>query len=424
MEEKESSRIWENLKHAIHQIQRHNASSLSFEELYRSAYNLVMGNCGELLYNGVHDVIAEHLKSVAQKCVECSDDRLLEELNAQWDDHKTIMNMIKGILMYMAKNYVAKNKRVPIYEMGLIIFREDVCGHQRVKTRLLTSLLKSIAIERRGDHVDRFFMKHTIDMLVDLGVQNKCFYRELFEDQFLDQSRKFYRDESMQYISTSTCSDYLKKAEARMQEEKVRVEHYLHAPTMEKIQEVCVNEWILTHYKTLISMENSGCTWMFHNDRTEDLERMFLLFSRAPEALKQVRKVMMDCICQAGRDILNHPVKAKDPVSFISAVLALHRKYNHFVKESFKENKDFQIALKQAFESCLNNDTRTAQHLSLYVDDMFRKGLKAMSNDTEIDESLDQIVTIFRFLQDKDVFEAFFQAATFPPSFDWSLCER
>ncbi|CAE8712684.1 unnamed protein product, partial [Polarella glacialis] len=67
------------------------------------------------------------------------------------------------------------------------------------------------------------------------------------------------------------------------------------------------------------------------------------------------------------------------------------------------------LALKQAFESFLNKDTRTAQYLSLFVDDMFRKGLKGMSSDVEVDASLEQVVTVFRFLQDKDVFENFYK---------------
>lgn len=409
MDEKESSRTWECLKHAIHQIHQHNASSLSFEELYRNAYNLVLHKYGELLYNGVQGVVADHLKTVAQSCVDCPDDRLLEELKKQWDDHKTTMVMIRDILMYMDRNFVSQYKKVPVFEMGLIIFRENVSGHQRVKSRLLTLMLENVAAERRGEQVDRILLKHTVNMIVELGVQNKNVYRETFEDSFLDHTRKFYQQESVQYISQNTCSDYLKKAEKRIREEKARVENYLHESTMEKIQELCNEEWILAHYKTLIHMENSGCAWMFEHDKTHDLERMFQLFSRAPQTLKEVQRVMTDCICEAGREILNDPEKVKDPVSFIISILALKVKYDQFVKESFKENKDSQLALKQAFESFLNKDTRTAQYLSLFVDDMFRKGLKGMSSDVEIDACLEQVVTVFRFLQDKDVFENFYK---------------
>jgi len=136
---------------------------------------------------------------------------------------------------------------------------------------------------------------------------------------------------------------------------------------------------------------------------------MHLLFNRVPQTLKEVQRVMIDCICEAGKDILSDPEKVKDPVSFISAILNLKHKYDQFVKESFKESKEFQLTLKQAFESFLNKDTRTAQYLSLFVDDMFRKGLKGMSSDVEIDASLEQVVTVFRFLQDKDVFENFYK---------------
>jgi hypothetical protein len=42
---------WNALKHAISEIHHQNASALSFEELYRNAYNLVLHKHGELLYN-------------------------------------------------------------------------------------------------------------------------------------------------------------------------------------------------------------------------------------------------------------------------------------------------------------------------------------------------------------------------------------
>jgi cullin 1 len=142
--------------------------------------------------------------------------------------------------------------------------------------------------------VDRILLKHTVNMLVELGVQGKNIYRESFEDQFLDHTRKFYQDESVQYISQNTCSDYLKKAEKRIREEKVRVENYLHESTMEKIQELCDEEWILAHYKTLIHMENSGCSWMLEHDKVIDLERMYDIFSRESQTLKELQKVMID----------------------------------------------------------------------------------------------------------------------------------
>lgn len=44
---------WKLLKGAILEIHRQNASGLSFEELYRNAYNMVLHKYGDLLYSGL-----------------------------------------------------------------------------------------------------------------------------------------------------------------------------------------------------------------------------------------------------------------------------------------------------------------------------------------------------------------------------------
>lgn len=53
--------IWRMLKNAIQEIQKKNNSGLSFEELYRNAYTMVLHKHGERLYNGLREVVTEHL---------------------------------------------------------------------------------------------------------------------------------------------------------------------------------------------------------------------------------------------------------------------------------------------------------------------------------------------------------------------------
>ena len=61
MDEKYVLSIWTLLKNAIQEIQKKNNSGLSFEELYRNAYTMVLHKHGERLYNGLRDVVKEHL---------------------------------------------------------------------------------------------------------------------------------------------------------------------------------------------------------------------------------------------------------------------------------------------------------------------------------------------------------------------------
>ena len=87
--------------------------------------------------------------------------------------------MIRDILMYLDRNYVTQYKKVPVYEMGLIAFREQVSGHEKVKDRLLKIMLEMVKRERMGEQIDRILLKHTVNMLVELGHN---VYRSCFED--------------------------------------------------------------------------------------------------------------------------------------------------------------------------------------------------------------------------------------------------
>lgn len=62
MDEKYVERIWALLKNAIQEIQKKNNSGLSFEELYRNAYTMVLHKHGERLYTGLKEVVTQHLE--------------------------------------------------------------------------------------------------------------------------------------------------------------------------------------------------------------------------------------------------------------------------------------------------------------------------------------------------------------------------
>ena len=67
IDEKYVNSIWELLKNAIQEIQKKNNSGLSFEELYRNAYTMVLHKHGEKLYSGLREVATDHL--VNKVCV-------------------------------------------------------------------------------------------------------------------------------------------------------------------------------------------------------------------------------------------------------------------------------------------------------------------------------------------------------------------
>lgn len=62
----------------------------------------------------------------------------------------------------------------------------------------------------------------------------------------------------------------------------------------------------------------------------------------------------------------------------------------------------------QAFELFINANPKSAEYISLFIDDNLKKGLKGKSEE-EVDVVLDKTITLFRFLTDKDVFERYYK---------------
>lgn len=62
MSKEDAESNWSNMRDSIKRIYDQQASNLSYEELYRTGYNLVLNKYGDLLYNGVKQATVEQLK--------------------------------------------------------------------------------------------------------------------------------------------------------------------------------------------------------------------------------------------------------------------------------------------------------------------------------------------------------------------------
>ncbi|CAM9533464.1 unnamed protein product [Chrysoparadoxa australica] len=400
--------VWEALRNAINEIHNKNASALSFEELYRNAYNLVLHKHGELLYSGVRDSVKAQLEATAAEIAASPDDQLLRELSIRWQDHQLTMVMVRDILMYMDRTYVNQQKKTPIYKMGLQIFRDTIARHEKVQGRLKNLLLLNIANERAGQLIDRGLMKTTLNMLVELGVTGTSVYEEDFEQVFLETSKQFYRAESQEYISCNTCPDYMRKAEARLNEESARARSYLNSSTEPKLNSIIEMELIANHAKVLVEMDNSGCVPMLKDDKLEDLGRMYSLFSRVPHTLNDLRGAICDFVKKTGRELVADQEGSPEPVVFVQGLLDLRGKYDRICSEALQGEKKTQKRLKEAFEDFINSDSRCASYLAQYIDELLKSGLRGVG-EADAEQQLEKVIVIFRYLQDKDVFENFYK---------------
>lgn len=119
---------WTVLEKAFKEIHTKNASQLSFEELYRNAYKIVLKKKGEDLYqkvaqfeeawlaNQVRSAIVQKLtpplllSDATGRTLATRGERLgagqvfLKQLKCAWEDHGVCMGMLTDVLMYMVSH--------------------------------------------------------------------------------------------------------------------------------------------------------------------------------------------------------------------------------------------------------------------------------------------------------------------------------
>lgn len=372
---------------------------------YRNAYNMVLHKYGEKLYSGLVATLTSHLKEIAKSVEAAQGPSFLEELERKWTDHNKALQMIRDILMYMDRTFIPSTHKTPVNELGLNLWRDNIIHSSKIQTRLQSTLLELVQRERSGEVINRGLMRNITKMLADVGY---VVYQEDFEKPFIEVSADFYRGESQQYIDCCDCGEYLKKAEKRLNEEIERVSHYLDLKTEAKITNVVEKEMIESHMQRLVHMENSGLVKMLVDDKFDDLGRMYSLFRRVQTGLTLVRDVMTSHIREAGKQLVTDPERLKDPVDFVQRLLDEKDKHDKIISVAFNNDKTFQNALNSSFEYFINLNPRSPEFISLFVDDKLRKGLKGVSEE-DVETVLDKVMMLFRYLQEKDVFEKYYK---------------
>lgn len=410
---------WKTIEKAIDQIYQQNASQLSFQSLYTASYQIVLHKHGDILYDGVQQTLSNYIKDFRDVLLNKPEETFLNDLLAHWEKHRTAVTMIRDILMYLERNYVPQNKKTGIFELGTQIFASDKLFRQpHILHRFQTLILGLIRKERDGDanvgQNSRFLMKNLSSMLLELN--KKEIYEKCFEQPFLQDSEQYFKKEAALFFHSSTVRDYLSKVQVRLREERERAERCFEAETRIKVENVVKTE-MLEKYKTaLTDKEGSGVSSMLDSWKLEDLRLVFEVLGIVQGALQPTIDKVRGFCTDNGIKIVNDAEKNKKPLELIEEVLNMRDKYEDMLIKSFStvkdgvtvKDKDFDTAIRRAFEDICNSNSRFPEYLSAYADSKLTKG-KTEVLEQEYDFVFDRIINVFRHVRQKDVFEKYFK---------------
>jgi cullin 1 len=380
---------------------------------------------GEELYNRLSEFLKKHMKHLGKQAEGKMDEALLMYYSKEWERFTTAMKYINNIFDYLNRHWIkreaddGKKEVYEIYTLSLVIWRDHLFHAQ--KPRLINALLALIEKERNGEQINTHLVKTVVECYVKLGLNKEKpkettldIYRQHFEDDFLLATEVYYTAESTHFIATNSVAEYMKKVELRLQEEQRRVQQYLNPTTEGDLIARCERVLIEKHIETLrTDFQN-----MLSNDKIEDLTRMYNLLSRIARGLDPLRATFEKHVTQVGKQAIQQVAKTaiKEPTQYVETILKVYKQYNALVVNSFRNDAGFVASLDKACRSFINENavcklaksaSKSPELLARFTDGLLKKSAKN-PEEQEMEQLLTDVMTIFKYIEDKDVFQTFY----------------
>lgn len=337
-------------------------------------------------------------------------EQLLRETVKQYNDHTLISDWMCRFFRYLNQYYVPRHNKKCLEDVAVEQFR--VCVFEKEKQRLTAALLELIAADRDDDGivVDRDLLRQSI--LIYASMRHRSYYDD-FETPFLKATHAYYKRRTTAWVTADSCPEYLRKAERCIYQERRRVTDYLLVQSTERLMTTLFNVLLLDNQTEIIGKENTGCLALLQQHAVDDLGRMYHLYSRAPDALAPIARLVHQHITTIGTEIIAEVNASKSTTTFVQQLMAHHDRYYDMVRTVFGDGATFHRALKDAFEQIVNeravDGVTTAELLASYCDTIMRKDGAARTIADTVSDVLDGLVRLFSYLVDKDLFCEFYR---------------
>ena len=405
-------RTWAQLESALGEIFQQRESGLSYEELYRGAYNMVLHKHGDRLYSGFQALAERHLEGVAERVAAGHGEMLLEGAHREWREFSRAMQLNRDILMYMDRVYVRRAGRPSVEALGCQLWLSEVLRSPELDSRLSSEALRMVEREREGECVDQDRLRRLTQMLVETG--GGAYAAEL-EEPLLEASRRRFRGQAGRALEAGSpdegklpVPEYLRLVEGKLEEEQRRVEAYLDPQTGPKLVTAVEDEMLAAWQEALLGHANGGFAAMLEQGDTDSMRLLHRLLGRVPGGVEGLCARFKEGLEQRGTSLVQEPESTLGAVAYVEGLLALKAKFDGVVAEAFDGGKIFSTAIQKGFETFMNLESTSAERLSQFLDDKLRSGFKDVAED-EIEHLIDRVMLLFRHLQDKDVFESYFK---------------
>ncbi|KAK6460725.1 ubiquitin ligase of SCF [Scheffersomyces coipomensis] len=390
---------------------------------------------GAELYNKLNQYLVKFLEELPRD----SYHSLLEFYVRKWTRYTIGARYLNNVFEYMNKNWVNKERsdgRREVYDVNtlcLIKWKEEMFKPN--EEALINELMDLIEKQRNNEIVDTSLISAAVKSLVFLGIDpqdlkktNLMVYVRSFEQKFLEQTKIYYQNESNQFLAKNNVIDYMIKCETRLSEEISRSNNYLEDHTKKHLSDALHKVLIEDHSQEIYN----EFIQLIERNETVHIQRMYKLLVKVPRGLEpladslenyikdqadqRLKQLKADSESGADELIKRGGANTVDTKVYVHTLIDIYNKYREVVSNAFNNDVKFIKALDNACRHYVNKNViaspnpkvacKSPEILARYADIFLKKSSKDLDI---LDMNADNLMIVFKYLNDKDLFESFYR---------------
>ncbi|KAG4105964.1 Cullin-domain-containing protein [Neocallimastix lanati (nom. inval.)] len=431
--------IYQNFEKNLKEIYKNSNNKYSYNELYNMVYTIIIAKkdinneepekpfkiqFGEkitkFLDNSTHEICNDIIK----------EDDVIKAYANQWNVYYISSQISDKICVYYNRSLSyqnfsnIKNKMDKTYfVLSLEKWKDNVIFNLKnnFDNILIKQILESIDNERNNGTTTNKFIKEAVDSFVKVkhdNYNNKIVYghsQKLYEDEFeapyLENIRNYYKKESAELIEKISIEEYVSKVLTRIDEEVQRCRYLCVSSSLQKVLEVCKEQLIIQYKQKLLDKFED----LLKNKQYKDCTNMYKLLSIVNDGINSLASIYEDYIAKYGFNQCKKlgNIKLKDSKAYVDTLIEVHKKFRDITKDVFNSNPEFFAAVDKSLSKVINTPTsgkisHSPEILAKYCDFLLKKSPKVTLNEDEIKQKLENVIILFKYIDDKDIFQKFY----------------
>jgi cullin-4 len=369
-------------------------------------------------------------------------DSLLRGVVGCWRRWNEVVTVVRGLYSYLDRAHlllIQRGGRHGIEEMGIDLFRKAMFGSRRDASgspqgvKVMEGVCGMVDYVRRGDErKDEALLKEAITMLRLCGV-----YGAAFEPMFLAKSHAYFETFAAEMSAGLNLKDYIVAVGTLLQRESDRCDGFNFESTTKRQLLADAHRVLIEQYSEKL-LDSGSVARLLEAADVESVKALYELL-KLSGLQKRLKGPWERYIRDTGTAIVSDTARGDD---MVIRLLELRRALDVMIRDAFSKDEVFVYGLRESFSHFINDKksssswntgtSKVGEMIAKYIDMLLRGGLKTLpksllsdskdradaemsglastgDEDAELDRQLDYGLELFRFIEGKDVFEAFYK---------------